>query len=151
MESAGCRVTESGRNVRVTAPPRLGSFGTLQTMPYPGFPTDAQAICMAMAAVSEGTSVFIENIFSDRYKHCPELVRMGARIRRVDRIAVVEGVSALHGAPLLAEDLRGGAALLLAALAADGKSTLRGLPHVTRGYERVGENLRSLGAQLETV
>lgn len=149
MGAVGCRVTEKERSVRVDAPEKLGPLGTLQTMPYPGFPTDGQAICMAMATVAAGTSVFVENIFSDRYKHCPELVRMGARIRRIDRLAVVEGVDTLYGADILAEDLRGGAALLLAALCARGKSRLSGLSHIARGYEKIGENLRSLGARIE--
>ena len=100
------------------APRRLGPVGHIRTMPYPGFPTDAQPVVMAMAALGRGTSIFVENIFESRYKHAEELQRMGARIKVEGRVAIVEGVERLTGARVQACDLRGGAALAVAGLAA---------------------------------
>ena len=117
-------------------------------MPYPGFPTDAQAPIMAMTTVAQGTSLFIENIFLNRYKHVGELLRLGAQIKVEDRVAVVEGVNRLSGTVVESTDLRGGAALVLAGLAAEGKTTIRGVQHIDRGYERLEERLAALGAKI---
>jgi UDP-N-acetylglucosamine 1-carboxyvinyltransferase len=108
-----------------------------------------QAQLMAMLTTAEGTSIITENIFENRYKHVPELIRMGARIQTEGRIAVVQGVPALHSAIVRAGDLRGGAALVLAALAAPGETVIEHIHHIDRGYEDLDGSLRSLGAVIE--
>ena len=120
----------------------------MRTAPYPGFPTDAQAPLMAALATAAGTSVFVENIFESRYRHVDELSRMGARIRVEGRVAVVFGVERLKAAAVHAFDLRGGAALVVAALGAEGRSTISGLCHVDRGYQDLDGGLRRLGADI---
>lgn len=99
MEEAGCDISICARDLTISAPPRLHRVHTVRTMPYPGFPTDAQAPVMAMTAIADGTSVIIENIFESRYKHVSELMRLGAHIKVEGRVAVVEGVPFLSGAP----------------------------------------------------
>ena len=106
---------------------------------------------MAMCALSSGTSVFVENIFENRYKHAGELCRMGANIKVEGRVAVVQGVPLLHGAKVECTDLRGGASLVVAALAAQGDSEISEIRHVERGYEDLEGNLRSLGAKIKKV
>ena len=118
-------------------------------MPYPGFPTDAQPVVMSMAAVGEGTSVFVENIFENRYRHTEGLTRMGARIKVEGKVAVVEGVPELSGAAVEAADLRGGAALIVAGLCARGSTRIEGTEFVKRGYEDIGEKLALLGARVK--
>ena len=123
----------------------------MRTMPYPGFPTDAQAPMMTMATLAKGTSVFVENIFESRYKHVGELLRMGANIKVEGKVAVVEGVQGLYGAQVEAPDLRGGAALAVAGLAAEGITQLEGLHHIDRGYESLEKSLCSLGAKVKRI
>ena len=147
----GCAVKVEGKSIRLKAPARLRAAGDVRTMPYPGFPTDAQAPLMAAAAVAEGTSMFVENIFESRYKHAGELTRMGAKIKLEGRVAVVEGVPALHGAEVSCTDLRGGAALVAAGLAAEGETILREIHHLDRGYERIEEALTPLGAHIRRI
>ncbi|HJD22726.1 MAG TPA: UDP-N-acetylglucosamine 1-carboxyvinyltransferase [Firmicutes bacterium] len=151
FEEAGCTLRYAGGELSLTAPPRLRRLRLIRTMPYPGFPTDAQAPLMAMACVADGTSVFVENIFENRYKHAGELVRMGANIKVEGRMAVVEGVRALSGAPVECTDLRGGAALVIAGLTAEGTTLLRALHHLDRGYEGLEEALRGVGASLRRI
>ena len=111
LRQAGCRLTCGETSIRLQAPRRLQSAGPIRTAPYPGFPTDAQAVLMASLLRSEGATVFVENIFDSRYRHVPEMVRMGADIRLEGRVAVVCGVDRLHGAAVRAKELRGGASL----------------------------------------
>ena len=118
-------------------------------MPYPGFPTDAQAPVMSLTTLADGTSVFVENIFENRYKHVAELARMGADIKVEGKVAVVSGVRTLYGAGVDATDLRGGAALIVAGLAAEGETVVSRIHHIDRGYEQIETSLRSLGAQVE--
>lgn len=151
FEEMGCNVTVDGQNVRLKAPKRLRAAHDVRTMPYPGFPTDAQAPIMAAAAVAEGTSVFVENIFESRYKHAAELMRMGARIKLEGKIAIVEGVPSLHGADVICTDLRGGAALVAAGLAAEGDTVLREIHHIDRGYEQIEKALAPIGARIVRV
>ncbi|MBR5559195.1 MAG: UDP-N-acetylglucosamine 1-carboxyvinyltransferase [Oscillospiraceae bacterium] len=151
FEEAGCRMQYGQNTICLKAPERLTALGTVRTMPYPGFSTDAQSTMLAMAALAEGTSVFIETIFESRYKQVGELVRMGANIRVEGRVAVVEGVPKLKGAVMNCTDLRGGAALAVAALAAQGESRLCSIHHIARGYENFDLNLRKLGAQITRV
>ena len=148
FEEMGCRLECGADSVRLRAPERLRAVRDVRTMPYPGFPTDAQAPVMAAAALAEGTSVFVENIFESRYKHAAELRRMGAQIKLEGRVALVEGVPKLYGAEVFCTDLRGGAALVAAGLAAEGTTVLRDIHHIDRGYERIEEALRPLGARI---
>lgn len=121
----------------------------VRTLSYPGFPTDAQAIMMAVASGVNGTSVFMETVFENRFMHVSELTRMGARIRVENRVAVVEGVKRLHGARVAGSDLRAGAALMLAGLTAEGETLLTDEEeHIPRGYQNLPEALNSIGASI---
>lgn len=151
FEEAGCRVVFSEGNLRITAPKRLNSVKHIRTMPYPGFPTDCQAPIMAMTAVSQGTSVIVENIFENRFRHVGELVRMGANIKVEGKVAVVEGVSQLFGTSVLAPDLRGAAALVTAGLCAQGVTELSGVNFLERGYESLETVLSGLGADIKKI
>lgn len=148
FEEMGCRVSVREQELLVSAPQRLTRVKSVRTLPYPGFPTDAQALLMAMACVAKGTSVFVETIFESRYKHVGELMRLGARVKVEGRVAVVEGVAQLSGAPVECTDLRGGAALVLAGLAAQGTTVLSELHHLERGYEAIIKDLTAAGASL---
>lgn len=127
----------------------LKGVPTIRTAPYPGFPTDAQAPVMAALAASQGCTLFVEAMFDSRYRHVPELIRMGADITTEGRVALVRGVERLRGARVEAADLRGGGALAVAALGAEGTTVLSGLHHIDRGYEGLEGMLRSLGAPVE--
>jgi len=118
------------------------------TAPYPGFPTDMQAQLMAVLALAEGSSLVTETVFENRFMHVPELVRLGADIELAGRAAHVRGVRALSGAPVMATDLRASAGLLLAGLAAEGETVVNRVYHIDRGYERIEEKLRCLGAEI---
>ena len=120
-------------------------------MPYPGFPTDAAAPLLAVSCLGEGTTVWVETIFENRYRYVDELARMGARIRVDGRVAVVEGVDALHGAEVACTDLRGGAARSMAALAAAGETRITELHHLDRGYEDPEGNLQTVGAAIHRI
>ena len=150
FEESGCRVRQLGGCLDILAPKRHSAVRHIRTMPYPGFPTDAQPVVMAMAAVGDGTSVFVENIFENRYRHAEGLSRMGARVKVEGKVAVVEGVPELTGATVEAMDLRGGAALIVAGLCAQGSTKVRGMEYVERGYEKIGEHLSELGAKIKS-
>ncbi|MDO4200098.1 MAG: UDP-N-acetylglucosamine 1-carboxyvinyltransferase [Clostridia bacterium] len=152
FEEAGCTVqTNSKNSLRITAPTRPYFNRMIRTMPYPGFPTDAQAPVMAMSCLADGTSVFVENIFTNRYKHVGELLRLGADIKVEGRVAIVEGVKRLFGAEVTAMDLRGAAALVVAGLGAEGITKISGLSHIDRGYENLENNLGLVGASIKRV
>lgn len=152
LKEMGCRVYSFGSDsIYIKAPERLKSPHTIRTMPYPYFPTDAQAPLMAACTVAEGTAVFVENIFDNRYRHVSELLRMGARIKTEGRVAVVQGVRKLSAAELVSPDLRGGAALVIAALCADGTSSIGGVAHIDRGYEAIEKSLYSVGADIKRI
>ncbi|WP_413467365.1 UDP-N-acetylglucosamine 1-carboxyvinyltransferase [Pleurocapsa sp. FMAR1] len=123
----------------------------IETLPYPGFPTDMQAQFTALLSISKGNSVISETVFENRLRHVAELQRMGTNIRVKGHHAIVQGVSFISGAPVMATDLRASAALVIAGLAAEGKTTVHGLHHLDRGYENLEDKLRSLGAKLERV
>ena len=123
----------------------------VSTEEYPGFPTDMQAQYMAIATQAEGTSVVTENIFENRFMHAQELVRMGANIKIEGSRAVVHGKTALSAAAVLASDLRASASLVLAALVADGETIIDRVYHIDRGYERIEEKLRGVGAQIKRI
>ncbi|MFM2313339.1 MAG: hypothetical protein RLZZ04_2615 [Cyanobacteriota bacterium] len=123
----------------------------IETLPYPGFPTDMQAQFTALLSISKGNSVISETVFENRLRHVSELQRMGTNIRVKGHHAIVQGVSTISGAPVMATDLRASAALVLAGLAAEGKTTVYGLHHLDRGYENLETKLRQLGARLERI
>lgn len=151
FEESGCEVRQLGGALNIMAPRRLNAVKHIRTMPYPGFPTDAQPMVMSMAAVGRGASVFVENIFENRYKHSSELERLGARIKVEGKVAVVEGVERLTGAPVQAMDLRGGAALIVAGLAAHGRTEIAGTEYIHRGYEDIAGHLADLGARIREI
>lgn len=148
FRESGCIIDTNSRLLRIKAPERLNAVELVRTLPYPGFPTDAQAQTMAAMCRAQGTSIFVENIFENRYRHVDELIKLGANIKVDGRIAVVMGVPRLNGTIVTAKDLRGGAALILAGLAAEGVTVVEGIEHVDRGYERLGEKLIALGADI---
>ena len=151
LMECGVTVTEGddGRDffIRVSADKRPRAVN-IKTLPYPGFPTDLQQPMMALLATAEGNSFIMENIFENRFNHVPELAQMGASISISSRTATVEGVEKLYGAPLCASDLRAGAALVIAALAAEGESTISQIHFIDRGYEFLEQKLRALGADI---
>lgn len=149
LREAGCDITVNCRKVSLIAPPKLHRIRMIRTMPYPGFPTDVQAQIMALTCIAEGTSVIIENIFESRFKHIGELIRFGAKISVEGRMAVIEGVRKLHGANVKSTDLRGGSAMMLAGLSAEGTTEITQLHHIDRGYENPEEILRFLGADIK--
>lgn len=149
LKQAGCEVNVSGKSIILTATGRPKRVPVIRTMPYPGFPTDAGSPLMAMFTLADGSTMFVENIFENRYKIVDELKRFGAKIYTNGRVAVVEGVKALTGALAQCTDLRGGAALVVAALAANGTSEISKIGHIERGYERLVENLALLGADIK--
>lgn len=149
LEQAGSEIEIGSDTITLRAPKHLRSVRTVRTMPYPGFPTDIQPPITAMLCLAQGTGVMIETIFESRFKFIGELVRFGANIRVDGRMAVVEGVPKLYAANVLAPDLRGGAALVIAALAAEGQSTVEDVRHIDRGYERLERTLQSLNARIE--
>ena len=143
---AGCEIHTWPDRIRMICPGRLDGVRPIRTAPYPGFPTDAQPPVLAALCNTRGTSVFVETIFQNRFRHCGELLRMGADIRVEGKVAVVCGVEHLHGAAVHAPDLRGGAALVVAALGAEGESRITGLSHIDRGYTSLERDLEGLGA-----
>ena len=146
LRRAGCEITEGKGSLTLRAG-ALRSPGAVVTGPWPAFPTDAQAPVMAALLRAAGSTVFEETVFSDRFRHVPALRAFGAEIETAGRVARVRGVEALRGARAAATDLRGGAALVIAALAAEGRSTITQAWHLDRGYARFVERLRSLGAE----
>ena len=151
FEQAGCKLTYKEGKLKVDAPHRLRAPKFIKTMPYPGFPTDAQAPIMAMCCKANGTTAFVENIFESRYKHTGELVRLGADIRVEGRVAIVNGVRQLSGTNVRAFDLRGAAALVVAGLSAYGKTELSGVNYLERGYDDFEVVLQSLGADIKKI
>ena len=151
FEESGCAVRQLGSAVNIMAPKNLRAVNHIRTMPYPGFPTDAQPLIMAMSALGKGTSIFVENIFESRYKHAEELKRMGANIKVEGKVAIVEGVDKLLGAPVISWDLRGGAALVIAGLAAHGQTIITNEEYIHRGYEDISGNFRTLGAKITEI
>ena len=146
----GCEVIEFDDAIRVVGKPRQRATN-IKTLPYPGFPTDMQPQITTVLSLATGTSVVVESIFENRFKYVLELARMGAEIRIEGNTAMVSGVSSLSGAELQVPDLRAGAALVLAALAANGVSTVSQIHYVERGYEHFVEKLKGLGASIELV
>jgi len=149
LEQAGCNLSIKKDNIRLISNGKLNAIPTTETQIYPGFPTDLQAQFMAMQSVSNGVSTIVETIFENRYRHAGELIKMGANIRLYDRVAIITGVENLHGAPVEATDLRGGASLVLAGLKAKGYTTIDNIYHIERGYEDIVKTLSLLGADIK--
>lgn len=150
LEQTGAEVLPGNKEVTVSGPRRLHCVN-VTTAPFPGFPTDMQAQMMAMLAVAEGTSVITDTVYLDRFTHVPELQRLGCRIRLDHNVATIHGVERLQGAPVMATDIRASAALVIAALAAEGETRISRIYHLDRGYENFDERLRKLGATVERV
>ena len=148
LREAGCTVRSDAAGIGCACEKRLRAVRPVRTAPYPGFPTDAQAVLMAALLRSRGATVFEENIFENRYRHVDELIRMGADIQVSGRVAVVSGTDTLYGAAVQCTDLRGGAALCVAALAAEGESRIMRIGHIDRGYESLERDLSALGADI---
>ena len=151
LRAAGCELQSEGSRIYIRSDGALRAPPAIVTAPYPGFPTDAQAVLMAALLKAEGETTFHETIFERRFLHVPELRKLGAEIALNGQEATVLGTKTLHGAALCAGDLRGAAALVIAALMAQGESRLRGLSHLRRGYDRMEENLKNLGANIKSV
>lgn len=150
LQRIGVRIEISNRSITVTASDKLQSID-ITALPYPGIPTDIQAQFTALLSLAGGISVVTDKIFPDRFMHIPELMRMGANVRREGASSIIGGIGTLSGACVMASDLRASAALLLAALAADGESVIRRVYHLDRGYERLEKKLNGVGAQIVRV
>ena len=151
FKEAGCNLKCFDNKINIISDKKLKPIKIVRTMPYPGFPTDAQAPIMAMTCLAKGTSVFVENIFESRYKHVGELLRMGAKIKVDSRVAVVEGIEMFSGASVKADDLRGGASLIVAGLAAEGFTEISKVNYIDRGYENIETTLNSIGANIKRI
>lgn len=151
LESMGAELKIGKSEISQKVSGRLKNINVIRTMPYPGFPTDIQSPFMAMSSLAKGTGVFIETIFENRFQHVDELVRMGADIKVDGRSAVVRGVKRLQGANVVARELRGGAALVVAALSADGITTIKGTEYIDRGYESIEKYLLECGARIARI
>lgn len=151
LRESACKIECFNDKIYLKAPQRLQSIHTVETMPYPGFPTDLQAQLLSLTTIAEGTSIVIENIFETRFKHVGELLKMGAKVTVRDRMAIVRGVPKLNPAKMWSHDLRGGAALVMAALTADGVSEIHDIYHIDRGYDRIEDVFKSLGGVINRV
>ncbi len=149
FDCMGCTVYAYSDTMHLTSKKPLRAVKSIKTMPYPGFPTDAQAIVAAPLCIAQGTSVITENIFENRFSYTGELSRMGADIKTQGKIAVIEGVKKLGAATLYATDLRGGAAMVIASLAACGRSEIYDIAHIDRGYDSIENTLSLLGADIK--
>lgn len=148
FRESGCDIKINGKSITVKAPKKIKRVSTVRSLVYPGFPTDAGPIAVALMSVADGTSVFVENIFENRFRYIDELKRFGAKIKTEGKTAVIEGVGRLSAADCKATDLRGGAALIIAALCADGTSKIGEIHHIERGYENITGTLSALGADI---
>jgi len=150
LEEVGVRIELEKNLIKVTGPDRVKAVD-IKTLPFPGFPTDMQPQFMALSCVAKGTSVIIETVFEKRFAHIGDLIRMGADIKVEGHSAIIKGVKKLSAAPVMASDLRGGAALVLAGLVAEGTTELSRIYHLDRGYVNLEEKLTSLGADIKRV
>jgi len=147
LEETNCKLTIQKNSIEIEAPKRVKAVD-IKTMPYPGFPTDMQSIFGALLTTAKGTSIITENIFENRYKYVQELNRMGAKIKVEGRSAIIKGTKRIQGAKVVATDLRGGAALILEALAAKGTTEIDNIHYILRGYEKIEEKLKKIGAKI---
>lgn len=150
LEQQGCEILAGNAEVTITGPRRPAAVD-VTTEPFPGFPTDMQAQIMSVCAIADGVSVIRDTIYLDRFTHVPELVRLGADVRMDGNVATVTGVERLQGAPVMATDIRASAALVLAALVAEGETRISRIYHLDRGYESLDQKLVKLGASVERI
>ncbi len=148
LSKYACKTMVDSDNIYIKAVDRPFAVDIIETSPYPGFPTDLQAQTVAMLSLAQGTSLMVENMFETRFKYIPELAKMGAKIVVRGRNAVISGVKSLSGAEVIARDLRGGAALVLAGLAAKGRTVVDNVYHIDRGYENLDGILQKVGADI---
>ena len=148
LEEAGAKILLDKNKIAIKSPKRLKAVD-IKTMPYPGFPTDLQSIFASMLSVAKGSSMVVENIFENRYKYVNELRRMGAKITVEGKVAIIKGVRKLTSTQVNSTDLRGGAAMCTAALAAKGESTINNIEYILRGYENLDKKLTKLGAKIK--
>ena len=151
FEQMGCKIYVYSDRLYINASGKLKGVNKIITMPHPGFPTDAQAVIMAALCKAYGSSIFEENIFESRYRHVDALVKMGADIKVIGKAAVVNGVEKLYGAKVSATDLRGGAAMAVAGLGAEGVTEVAEIHHIDRGYEDMEKAFSSLGGKIQRV
>jgi UDP-N-acetylglucosamine 1-carboxyvinyltransferase len=148
---AGADITTTPHSISLSMQGRRPKAVSIQTAPYPGFPTDMQAQLLAVNSIAEGTSKISETIFENRFMHVQELVRLGANIEVHNGVAICQGVEKLTGAPVMATDLRASASLVLAGLVAEGQTVVDRIYHIDRGYECIEERLSQLGARIKRV
>ncbi len=148
LEEAGCKIKTDENSIEIEAAKRLKAV-EIKTMPYPGFPTDMQSIIGAVLVTAKGTSIITENIFENRFKYLSELNRMGAKYKQEGSVAIITGVKKLLGAKVKSTDLRGGASMILAGLAARGETQVENIEYVLRGYENIDKKLSKLGAEIK--
>ena len=148
LKETGVLIYSNCSSMKITGPKKINPIEMLQTLPYPGFPTDMQAQMMSLLSIASGTSIISETVFENRFKHAEELSRMGANIKSFGKVAVIKGVKELTGAKTIAKDLRGGAALTLAGLVAKGATEVHNIFHIERGYEDFHIMLQNLGADI---
>ena len=151
LKEMGCIIIEKENELKIIPPSVLRPVDIIRTLPYPGFPTDMQPQIVSVLCLASGTSIVTETVFENRFKHTEELMRMGAKIKVDGRVAVIKGVRELTGAKVSAKDLRGGAALVLAGLAAEGTTIIENIKHIERGYDNFDLMLKKLGADIKVI
>lgn len=151
LKDMGCQIEITTDEIRLIAPDRLHPVNLIRTQVYPGFPTDAQAPIMACLAMAQGTSILAETIFENRFRHVEEMNKMGADINVDGRCAIIRGVKELKGASVMAKELRGGAALIVAGLAAYGTTEIEGVEYIDRGYQEIEKTLQKVGADIKRI
>ena len=148
FRESGCDISVKGKSLKIVSPKQLFRVPTIRSLVYPAFPTDAGPLLIAMLTLAQGTTVFVENIFENRFRYINELNRLGANIKTEGKVAVIEGVKNLSGAKCVCPDLRGGAALVVASLAAKGESQIADISHINRGYDNIVGVLQGVGADI---
>ncbi len=147
LAEMGCTIKLRENEINLKAPKKLKAVD-VKTMPYPGFPTDMQALMGTVLSIANGTSIIVENIFENRFKYTSELQKMGAKISVEGKTAIIKGVKKLYGTKVMATDLRGGASLVLAGLVAKGTTSVENIEYILRGYENLDGKLKNLGAEI---
>ncbi len=150
LEECGCIVETEFEKIKLTAPKKLKAI-EIKTLPHPGFPTDLQQVFGSMLCVAKGSSIVVENIFENRFKYISELKKMGAKATIEGKTLIINGVKKLYGADVISTDLRGGASLILAGLVAKGRTNVTNIEYILRGYEKLDDKLRKLGANIKYI
>jgi UDP-N-acetylglucosamine 1-carboxyvinyltransferase len=151
LRECGSRINIKKNRLNISGPVRPASVDMIRTLPYPGFPTDMQPQIIALLSIARGTSIVVETVFDNRFRYVDQLLRMGANIKLEGRIAVIKEAKKLMGANVYAMDLRGGAALILAGLRADGETVVKGVEHIDRGYQSMEKSLMQIGANIQRI